>query len=186
VFGEACLLEDERAHADIVVHGNLVALRVPRDVLLELLQYHPPLAELLLELLTRRLLGNLLQSSPLFQEFDAAGRQELAALFEIRRAPAGTLLSVVGKRMDGLYISLTGTLAIQQPGAPERIGPPGSMFGQNSLLSHALAQVDVKTRVNMIVLRLPAVQFTRVAMQYPTMLERLSELSTSEVVKVTL
>jgi CRP-like cAMP-binding protein len=186
VFGEACLLEDERAHADIVVHGTLVALRVPRDVLLELLQYHPPLADLLLELLTRRLLGNLLQSSPLFQEFDAAGRQELAGLFEIRRAPAGTLLSVVGKRMDGLYISLTGTLAIHQPGAPERIGPPGSMFGQNSLLSHELSQVDVKTRVNMIVLRLPATQFARVAMQYPTMLERLTELSTSEVVKVTL
>jgi hypothetical protein len=36
------------------------------------------------------------------------------------------------------------------------------------------------------VLRLPAAQFTRVAMQYPTMLERLSELSTSEVVKVTI
>jgi CRP-like cAMP-binding protein len=186
VFGEACLLEDERAHADIVVHGTLVALRVPRDVLLEVLQYHPPLAELLLELLTRRLLGNLLQSSPLFQEFDAAGRQELAGLFEIRRAAAGTLLSVVGKRMDGLYISLTGTLAIHEPGGPERIGPPGSMFGQNSLLSHELAQVDVKTRVNMIVLRLPAVQFTRVAMQYPTILARLTELSTSEVVKVTL
>jgi CRP-like cAMP-binding protein len=186
VFGEACLLEDERAHADIVVHGTLVALRVPREVLLELLQYHPPLAELLLELLTRRLLGNLLQSSPLFQEFDAAGRQELAGLFEIRRAAAGTLLSVVGKRMDGLYISLTGTLAIHEPGAPERIGPPGSMFGQNSLLSQELAQVDVKTRVNMIVLRLPAVQFTRVAMQYPTILARLTELSTSEVVKVTL
>jgi CRP-like cAMP-binding protein len=186
VFGEACLLEDERAHADIVVHGTLVALRVPRDVLLDVLQYHPPLAELLLELLTRRLLGNLLQSSPLFQEFDAAGRQELAGLFEIRRAAAGTLLSVVGKRMDGLYISLTGTLAIHEPGAPERIGPPGSMFGQNSLLSQELAQVDVKTRVNMIVLRLPAVQFTRVAMQYPTILARLTELSTSEVVKVTL
>jgi CRP-like cAMP-binding protein len=186
VFGEACLLEDERAHADIVVHGALVALRVPRAVLLELLQYHPPLAELLLELLTRRLLGNLLQSSPLFQEFDAAGRRELAGLFEIRRAPAETLLSVVGKRMDGLYISLTGTLAINQPGAPERIGPPGSMFGQNSLLSNALAQVDVKTRVNMIVLRLPAARFTRVAMQYPMILERLTELSTSEVVKVTL
>jgi CRP-like cAMP-binding protein len=186
VFGEACLLEDERAHADIVVHGTLVALRVPRSVLLELLQYHPPLAELLLELLTRRLLSNLLQSSPLFQEFDAAGRRELATLFEIRRAPAETLLSVVGKRMDGLYISLTGTLAINQPGAPERIGPPGSMFGQSSLLSNALAQVDVKTRVNMIVLRLPAARFARVAMQYPMMLERLTELSTSEVVKVTL
>jgi CRP-like cAMP-binding protein len=186
VFGESCLLQDELCHADAVVQGSLTVLRVPRDVLVEMLQIHPPLAELLLELLTRRLLGNLLQTSLLFQEFDAAGRRELSQLFEIRRAPADTMLAVLGKRMDGLYISLTGTLAINQPGAPERIAPPGSMFGQNTLLTHQPSQVDVKTRVNMIVLRLPAAQFTRVAMQYPTILARLAELSTSEVVRVTM
>jgi cAMP-dependent protein kinase regulator len=185
VFGEACLLEDEKCPADARVEGKLVALRVPRETLIELLEAHPPLVELLLELLTRRLLGNLLQTSPLFQEFDAAGRRELARLFEVRRAPAGTMLSMVGKKMDGLYISLTGTLAIHQPGAPERSGPPGSMFGQNTLLSNAASQVDVQARVNMVLLRLPTAQFSRVAMQYPTMLERLSEYSTSEVVKVT-
>jgi cAMP-dependent protein kinase regulator len=186
VFGEACLLEDEKLHADAIVAGKLTALRVPRQLLLEILQEHPPLAELLLELLTRRLLGNLLQTSPLFQEFDNAGRMELARMFEIRRAPAGTMLAVVGKRMDGLYISLTGTLSVNQPGAPVRIAPPGSMFGQNALLSNALSQIDVSTQVNMIVLRLPAAQFTRVAMQYPMLLARLAELSTSEMVRVTI
>jgi cAMP-dependent protein kinase regulator len=185
VFGEGCLLQDEKRHADIVAHGTLVALRIPREVLTRLIMRHPHLAEVLLELLTRRLLGNLLQTSPLFQEFDAAGRAELARLFEIRRAPGGTMLAVVGKRMDGLYISLTGTLAVNQPGAPERIAPPGSMFGQNTLLSNEPAQVDVKTRVHMVVLRLPAAAFTKVAMQYPMILARLSELATSEVVKVT-
>jgi hypothetical protein len=33
-------------------------------------------------------------------------------------------------------------------------------------------------------LRLPTAQFSRIAMQYPMMLERLTELSSSEVVKV--
>jgi CRP-like cAMP-binding protein len=186
VFGESSLLEDEKSHADAIVAGKLLALRVPRQLLLSILQEHPPLADLLLELLTRRLLGNLLQTSPLFLEFDAAGRLELARMFEIRRATAGTMLAVVGKKMDGLYISLTGTLRVNQPGAPERVAPPGSMFGQNTLLTQALSQVDVTTHVNMIVLRLPVVQFTRVAMQYPMVLERLAELSTSEVVRVTL
>jgi CRP-like cAMP-binding protein len=96
------------------------------------------------------------------------------------------MLAVVGKRMDGLYISLTGTLSVNQPGAPVRIAPPGSMFGQNALLSNALSQIDVSTQVNMIVLRLPAAQFTRVAMQYPMLLARLAELSTSEMVRVTI
>ena len=96
------------------------------------------------------------------------------------------MLAAAGKRMDGLYISLTGTLAVRQDGGPERIAPPGSMFGQHTLLSNEPSQVDVKTRVNMVVLRLPATAFTQVAMQYPTILARLSELSTSEVVEVTL
>jgi cAMP-dependent protein kinase regulator len=184
VFGESCLLQDEKRHADVIVQGKLVALRVPRDVLTTLFGRHPKLAEVLLELLTRRLLGNLLQTSPLFQEFDAAGRRELSRLFEIRRAPAKTMLAVVGKKMDGLYISLTGELEVQQPGAPKRVAPPGSMFGQNTLLSNEPSQVDIKTRVNMIVLRLPASAFSRVAMQYPAILARLAELSASEVVKV--
>lgn len=185
VFGESCLLQDEKRHADVIAQGKLVALRVPREVLTRLIARHPKLAEVLLELLTRRLLGNLLQSSPLFQEFDAAGRRELASMFEIRRAAAGTMLAVVGKKMDGLYISLTGTLAVSQPGAPERIAPPGVMFGQSTLLSNEPSQVDAKARVNMVVLRLPASAFTQVAMQYPTILARLTELSTSDVVKIT-
>ena len=140
----------------------------------------------MLELLTRRLLGNLLQVSPLFQEFDPATKSELARLFEVRRVAAGTMLAVVGKKMDGLYISLTGTLSVNQPGAPERKAPPGSMFGQNTLLTQVPSQVDVIARADMIVLRLPAARFSRVAMQYPTMLERLADLSTSEVVRVTM
>ena len=186
VFGESALLEDDRAHADVIVMGQLTALRVPRDVLLDIIQEHPPLASLVLELLTRRLLGNLLQVSPLFQELDPSTKGELARLFEVRRVAAGSMLAVVGKKMDALYISLTGTLSVNQPGAPERIAPPGSMFGQNTLLTHVPSQVDVIARVDMIVLRLPAARFSRLAMQYPIMLERLAELSTSEVVRVTM
>jgi CRP-like cAMP-binding protein len=186
VFGESALLDEDRSHADVIVMGQLTALRVPRDVLLDIIETHPPLAGLVLELLTRRLLGNLLQVSPLFQEFDPPTKSELARLFEVRRVAAGTMLAVVGKKMDGLYISLTGTLRVNQPGAPERVAPPGSMFGQNTLLTQGASQVDVITRVDMIVLRLPAARFSRVAMQYPTMLARLAELSTSEVVRVTI
>jgi CRP-like cAMP-binding protein len=186
VFGESALLEADTYHADVVVMGTLVALRVPRDVLLDIVQEHAPLAGLLLELLTRRLLGNLLQVSPLFHDFDARGKGEIARLFEVRRAAAGTMLAVLGKKMDGLYISLTGSLRINQPGAPERLAPPGSMFGQNTFLMHSASQVDVIAQSDMILLRLPQAQFTRVAMQYPTVLARLAELSTSEVVRVTM
>lgn len=60
------------------------------------------------------------------------------------------------------------------------------MFGQNTILAQTASQVDVIAQVDMILLRLPFAQFTRVAMQYPTVLARLAELSTSEVVRVTM
>jgi len=184
VFGESCLLQDEPRHADVRVIGRLTALRIPRQVLTRALRSYPQLAELLLELLTRRLLGNLLQTSPLFSEFDSEGRRELSRLFEVRRAPAGTKLAVAGKLMDGLYISLTGTLSVETQGVEPRIAPPGSMFGQHTLLSQEPSPSSVTARVNLVVLRLPGRAFSHVAMQYPTVVARLAELSTSDVVSV--
>ena len=81
VFGESSLLVGERRRADVIVRGYLIALRIPREVFNQVFVAYPRLAELLLELLTRRLLANLLQSSPLFQEFDAHGRQQLVQVF---------------------------------------------------------------------------------------------------------
>jgi CRP-like cAMP-binding protein len=186
VFGETCLLEEAKSQLDVLVMGQLTALRIPRQVLLHGIEEHPPLAGLVLSLLTRRLLGNLLQVSPLFQDFDAAGKAELARLFEVRRVARGTQLSVAGKKMDGLYISLSGTLIVQQKGTSQWVAAPGSMFGQNCLLSHTPSSVDVSAAVDMIVLRLPAARFSGLALQHPNVLERLAELSTSDVVRVIL
>lgn len=184
VFGESCLLQDEPRHADVRVIGRLTALRIPRETLTRTLRSYPKLAELLLELLTRRLLGTLLQTSPLFSEFDAEGRRELSRMFEVRRARAGTKLAIAGKLMDGLYISLTGTLLVESPGDEPWIAPAGCMFGQHTLLSGEPSASSVTTRVNLVVLRLPGPAFSVVAMQYPTVVVRLSELSTGDVVSV--
>jgi CRP-like cAMP-binding protein len=186
VFGEACLLAGEKRHADVVVRGHLSALKMGRQVFKQLVAVHPVLAELLLELLTRRLLGNLLQSSPLFQELDVQGRQEIAKLFEIRRAPMGMALAEIGKRMDGLYVNLTGNLEVSyQDGRPTETHEPGTMFGQSSLLTQAASDVSVRALGNMLVLRLPARAFHTMAMQYPGMLAHVSELASASVAKIT-
>jgi CRP-like cAMP-binding protein len=185
VFGESCLLAGERRHADVVVRGYLVALRIPREAFNPILVAYPRMAEVLLELLTRRLLGNLLQSSPLFQEFDGNGRQQLVQMFEIRRAPRGMVFAEIGKVMDGLYINLTGSLevAYADQRASEQHGT-GTMFGQSSLLTHDPSDIRVTARANMLVLRLPASAFHTIAMQYPGMLAHISELASSSVARV--
>ncbi len=184
VFGEAALLGGEKRHADVTVKGYLVALRITRPVLQQLLAAHPPLAEILLELLTRRLLGNLLQASPLFQEFDMRGRQEIVKLFEVRRAPAGTILASQGKMMDGLYINLTGELEVAQPAHPIQKHGAGTMFGHGCMLTQEPSAISVRALSNMLVLRLPGAAFHSLAMQYPAILAQVSDLSGSDVAQV--
>ncbi len=185
VFGESCLLAGEKRHADAIVRSHLFALKIPRAVFNQIVGSYPRLAEVLLELLTRRLLGNLLQSAPLFQEFDGRGRQELAQRFEIRRAPRGTLLAEIGKMMDGLYINLTGRLEVMYAdGRTGEVHESGTMFGQGSLLTHEPSDVTVRAMANMLLLRLPADGFQKIAMQYPGLLAHISDLASSSVAKV--
>jgi CRP-like cAMP-binding protein len=185
VFGEACLIAGEKRHADAIVRSHLLALKIPRQVFNQIVASYPRLAEVLLELLTRRLLGNLLQSSPLFQEFDARGRQELVHRFEVRRAPRNTTLAQIGKMMDGLYINLTGTLEVlYADGRPGEVHESGTMFGQGSLLTHEPSDVTIRSMGNMLLLRLPVSSFQTIAMQYPGLLAHISELTGTSVAKI--
>jgi CRP-like cAMP-binding protein len=178
VFGESCLLEDETRKADVVVRGRLVALRIPKHVLDKLVGANPRIGELLLEMLARRLLANLVHGSPLFMEFDAAARHDLARAFEVHRVAAEVRLLEKDKKSDGLYVNLTGQVEIAgpEPGQSARSGA-GTMFGQSSVLSRAPSRVTVRALSDMLVLRLSAVAFSRVAMQYPTMFARVAELT---------
>ena len=185
VFGESSLLVGEKRRADVIVRGYLLALRIPRQVFNQVFVAYPRLAELLLELLTRRLLGNLLQTSPLFQEFDAHGRQQLAQVFEIRRAARGTALAQVGKVMDGLYINLTGQLEVQIRRRPRQ----GAARGGHDVRSGRLAQSRaVRRRRDRAVEHARAASaglgFPHIAMQYPGMLAHISELASTSVARV--
>jgi CRP-like cAMP-binding protein len=178
VFGESCLLEGEPRRADVVAHGDLVALRVPSSLLAKVVELHPPMGDVLFELLTRRLIANLMQTSALFNVFDPPTRVELARLFEIRRAAKETVLIEGGKKSDGLYLPLTGRFRVEsRDGRPPTIAGPGTMFGQESLISQHAARATVSSVVDMVVLRLPSASFIRVASQFPPALEYLAEMA---------
>jgi CRP-like cAMP-binding protein len=184
VFGEACLLPAEIRRANVTVRGHLVAIRLARELLSQIIGMHPPIAEVLLDLLTRRLLTNLLQSAPMFQELDTRGRQHMVELFEIRRAPGGTRLAVAGKTMDGLYITLTGRVVVEGMYGSTEVHDAGTMFGQSSLLMNERSDVTITTQSPMLLLRLPAQAFHSAVMQYPGMLAHLSELAGNTLAKV--
>ncbi len=181
VLGEACLLQDEQRHADVFVEGMLVALRIPKAVLSELVQKYPAIEEVLLEMLVRRLLQNLLHTSALFMEFDDFSKCELGRAFEILRVPAGTRLIEAGEICEGLFLPLTGRYSVDPPPGAERVVCGyGPTFGQESLIGRKPSGVTVCAETELIVLRLPKEVFTKIAMQFPTLLARMAEMTATD------
>jgi CRP-like cAMP-binding protein len=175
VFGEACLVEGSLRMSDVRAKGPLLALRIPKSRLDTIVGSHPSVGDVLFELLVKRLVASTVQSSPLFAAFDPETRRDVASLFEVRRAPAGTLLKEHGKRGDGLYILLVGCIERDRFGTITELAP-GTMFGQSSLFSQKPEAETVRVRSEAVLLRLPTSSFGTFAMQFPPALAHLADL----------
>ncbi len=174
VVGEGCLLEEGERQADVRAETVVMALRIEKKKLDEVTARHAVIGDALFQLLARRLVTNLMHSSPLFSSFGPKVRLELAQMFEIRRAEPGTVISERGKRSDGLYVLLTGNVTASGDAAETRIAR-GTTFGHGSLLGAAPAQVTIETKSESVLLRLPAAKFSSLAASYPPVLALLSE-----------
>lgn len=177
VVGETCLFANMTRRADVVARGRLRALRLERPALEVLVSRYPALGGILYDLLTRRLVSNILRQSELFTAFDPATRLEVGRLFEVRRAPATTTLVAQGKRADGLYVLLLGELEATLADGRVLKVPTGTMLGEQSLLTRAPSSSTLVATSEAILLRLPTSRFTELASMYPAVLEHLANLA---------
>jgi CRP-like cAMP-binding protein len=172
IFGEGCLLGEGKRHADVNAGGGLMTLKITKKALDDVTAKHAEVGDALFQLLVKRLLTNLMSSSPLFASFDPAARLELTNMFEVRRAEPGTVIAEKGRRSDGLYVLLAGDL--ETTGAQGRI-PRGTAFGHTSLFGGgAPSEQTVKARSEAILLRLAAAKFSSLAALYPPVLAHLA------------
>ena len=178
IFGEACLLDEGQRQADVRAETPLMTLRIGKSTLDAVTKEHPEVEGRLFEVLARRLVMNLMHTSPLFTVFEPALRLELAHMFEIRRAEPGTLIAERGRRSDALYVLLAGHLtATAADGAePTRVAR-GSAFGHTSLVGGGAADATVRAVSEAVLLRLPAARFASLAALYPPALAYLSEVA---------
>ncbi len=175
IFGEASLLDEGQRQADVRAESPLMTLRIEKRALDEVTKEYPEVEDALFDLLARRLVTNLMHTSPLFSAFEPAVRLELAQKFEVRRAPPGTVLAERGRRSDGLYVLLAGhVVAEAEKAAPARIAR-GSAFGHASLLGAAPADTTVRAVSEAVLLRMPAAAFSSLAALYPPALAHLAE-----------
>jgi len=178
VAGVSCLLSNVSYGEDVIACGRVRALRISKLLLDRLVQQHPPFGDVLLEILSRRLVATLLRTNPIFTAFDEGTRKAIASLFEVRRAFAGTRIVEAGKRTDGMYLPLHGRIVARRPDG-RRLGPMelGRAVGQESMLTGQPPRVTVEAASDVLVLRMSAANFSSLLMRRPDVVQRIEMLS---------
>ncbi len=182
VAGVSCLLSHVSYGEDIIACGRVRTLRIDKLLLDELVERHPPFGDVLLEILCRRLIATLLRTNPIFTAFDETTRRQIAGLFEVRRALAGTKILEAGKRADGLYLPLHGRIVSRRADGT-RIGEMelGHAIGEESLLMRTPSLITVQAGSDVLVLRMPSAQFGELLLHRPDVVQHIQILKRRSV-----
>jgi len=182
VAGVSCLLSHVSYGEDIVACGRVRTLRIDKLLLDQLVERHPPFGDVLLEVLCRRLIATLLRTNPIFTAFDETIRQEIASLFEVRRALEGTKIIEAGKRADGLYLPLHGRIVSRRADGT-RIAEMelGHAIGEASLLMRKPSLITVQAGSDVLLLRMPSAQFGELLLHRPDVVQHIQILKRRSV-----
>ena len=182
VAGVSCLLSHVSYGEDIVACGRVRTLRIDKMLLDQLVKRHPAFGDVLLEILCRRLIASLLRTNPIFTAFAESTRRQIAALFEVRRAFAGTKILEANKRADGLYLPLHGRIVSRRADG-RRIGEMelGHAIGEESLLLRAPSLITVQAASDVLLLRMPVAQFGDLLLHRPDFVQHIQILKRRSV-----
>ncbi len=177
-FGEMALLSDAPRSASVEAAAeDTQLLEIPAIVLTELSSQHPTVASALKKFCRQRLLSNLMNSASLFKPFTKSERRGLVQRFRARDAVAGEVLIQEGRPSDGLYVVLTGEVAVVMGNRQVATLREGQVFGEMSLLTRSPTSATVKTTRRTSFLRLPREDFNELIMSHPQILEQVAELT---------
>lgn len=172
-FGEIGLLSDQPRQASVSALEPTRLLRFTRAAVAELTRESDEFLSTLLQFLQDRLVADLMLTSPLFAPLSEEAKARIHSEFEFLEVEPDVLLLDYGEKPTGLYVILTGSAlcASSPPQARLRRLEPGDIFGERALLQDRPAAVQVRTMGKCFALNLPAQIFRALLMEYPTILE---------------
>jgi CRP-like cAMP-binding protein len=178
VFGEMALVLDQPRAATVEAVSTLELFTMERELFRNVLDEHPPLADIFSRMIKRRLVENVMTTAPLFQQLDPELRTEVMLKFQIREVQAGTKLVEQGTPSDGLYVVLAGAVEAVHDDRVAAVLGPGHTFGVASLIdADHKSPTGFRSPSSSIVLRLPRAAFHEVISCYPPVLEHLADVA---------
>ncbi|RKI54040.1 tetratricopeptide repeat protein [Corallococcus sp. AB049A] len=167
------------------VRERSVLLEFKRQSLARVSAAHPEVDAAVHAFYQRRLVENLLRTSPLFTNLPPALKQAMSREFDLRAVPAGEVLLTQGQPGDAFYLLLRGQvqLSLEQRGRivllPEL--REGDVFGEISLLLDKPVSATVRTRTPCVVLRLERAAFERHVVTQPGLKGQLMRMGTERL-----
>ncbi|PTL85793.1 cyclic nucleotide-binding domain-containing protein [Vitiosangium sp. GDMCC 1.1324] len=179
-FGEMALLSGAPRSASVVsASEETQLLEISAPVLAALSRRFPQVAKALRRFCRQRLLSDVVNTSALFQPFGRKDRRELVERFRAREVRRGDTIIHEGAQVDGLYVVLSGEVAVSKGGQSLAQLHEGELFGEMSLLQKTPATATVTAARNTSLLRLPREVFDTLILTHPQILALVSELTES-------
>lgn len=184
-FGEMALFIDKPRNATVKTHQATELFEIHRADIEALAVSHPNLTEDIAHFARRRMVQNVVATSPIFAPFPSARRREILSAFQTRVVEPGQVVISEGEQGGGLYVVMDGEMEVstQDDGEPVIVAYLGSgdVFGEISLIrgEHAVATVTAVDRSHLLFL--PRRDFEAVAEMAPEARALLDALATRRI-----
>ncbi|MBZ0118366.1 MAG: cyclic nucleotide-binding domain-containing protein, partial [Sandaracinaceae bacterium] len=157
--------------ATVTAQTDCDLLEFDRDALVAASRDVATIAAALDKFTRERLLNNLIATAPIFGSLDRQQRLDLVRRFSAHDVAPGVGIVQEGARGQGLYLLLSGEVAVQKAEEGSRVElarlGPGEVFGEMSLLDNRPASASVVALRQSTVLFLPGDVFRRLIEAVP-------------------
>src|SRR6185369_15580385 len=181
LFGEMALLSRAPRAASVVACRPSILLVGRKDALDAVAEREPDVAFQLATHCRRRMVQNLVRTSPILSAVRADERPALVERFETRVYEKGEKLISEGSAATGLHLIASGEVAVVRVEGDEPFVlaslKPGDIVGEVALVLRRLASADVVAVYPTVTLHLASEQFTSLIREHPTILAELYDLA---------
>jgi CRP-like cAMP-binding protein len=183
VFGEMALITGQARTASVRALKDSILFVVRVEDVEKVARAHPGLTASIVQFARRRMLMNVVSTSPFFKALNEADRLGLLKTFSTKVVQEGERLMTEGDHPLGLYVLASGTLEVSKRDENHR--PlmvaelhAGEVLGEIALVRDMEITADVSAKTKSVVLLLSRDHFKNVIETHPelrTYLENLSE-----------
>ncbi|HVU04080.1 MAG TPA: cyclic nucleotide-binding domain-containing protein [Polyangiaceae bacterium] len=179
LFGEMALLSRSPRAASVVAARPCVVLEISVESLDAVAASSPEVGATFASYCHRRMVANLVRTSPLLGPLSASERQALIERFSAKTFEAGDKLIVQGKESDGLHVIASGDVSVRRSDEEVVIAKlsVGEVVGEVSMIFRRPSNADVVADHPTMTLFLPRARFMEIVREHPTLLAQLYELA---------